>query len=60
MITMMVLITTVQNINKSTEETSETKDSSQEEKEEIKNSGKLILDATCTPTDIHYPSDLWL
>lgn len=25
-----------------------------------KNSGKLILDATCTPADIHYPTDLWL
>jgi len=23
-------------------------------------SGKLILDATCAPTDIHYPTDLWL
>jgi hypothetical protein len=27
---------------------------------EDKNSGKLILDATCTPADIHYPTDLWL
>lgn len=25
---------------------------------EGKNSGKLILDATCTPADIHYPTDL--
>lgn len=25
-----------------------------------KNSGKLILDATCAPADIHYPTDLWL
>lgn len=25
-----------------------------------KNSGKLILDATCAPSDIHYPTDLWL
>lgn len=24
------------------------------------NSGKLILDATCAPADIHYPTDLWL
>lgn len=24
------------------------------------NQGKLILDATCTPADIHYPTDLWL
>jgi len=22
--------------------------------------GKLILDATCTPADVHYPTDLWL
>lgn len=24
------------------------------------NSGKLILDATCVPADIHYPTDIWL
>lgn len=24
------------------------------------NTGKMILDATCTPADIHYPTDLWL
>lgn len=34
--------------------------SSTEDKEEGKNFGKLILDATCTPADIHYPTDLWL
>lgn len=27
---------------------------------EISNSGKLILDATCTPADIHFPTDTWL
>jgi hypothetical protein len=27
---------------------------------ETKNSGKLILDATCTPADIHYPTNLRL
>ena len=27
---------------------------------ETKNAGKLILDATCTPADIHYPTDTWL
>lgn len=27
---------------------------------EKENSGQLILDATCTPADIHYPTDLWL
>ena len=25
-----------------------------------KNAGKLILDATCVPADIHYPTDIWL
>ncbi len=25
-----------------------------------KHSGKLILDATCAPADIHYPTDTWL
>lgn len=24
------------------------------------NFGKLILDATCAPADVHYPTDLWL
>lgn len=27
---------------------------------ETENSGKLILDATCAPADIHYPTDIWL
>jgi IS5 family transposase len=26
----------------------------------VKNTGKLILDATCAPADIHYPTDIWL
>lgn len=26
----------------------------------LDNAGKLILDATCAPADIHYPTDLWL
>jgi IS5 family transposase len=30
------------------------------EAEKGKNVGKLILDATCTPADIHYPTDIWL
>ena len=29
-------------------------------KQEKENIGKLILDATCTPADIQYPTDLWL
>ncbi|TCL53425.1 IS4 family transposase, partial [Hydrogenispora ethanolica] len=28
--------------------------------ENVKNAGKLILDATCAPADIHYPTDIWL
>jgi IS5 family transposase len=31
---------------------------SPEEKEELPNKGKLILDATCAPADIRYPTDL--
>lgn len=31
-----------------------------EETNMAKNSGKLILDATCVPADIHYPTDVWL
>jgi hypothetical protein len=30
------------------------------EDEEPQNAGKLILDATCAPADIHYPTDTWL
>lgn len=30
------------------------------EEEKVKNAGKLILDATCAPADIHYPTDIWL
>lgn len=33
---------------------------SDEEVAETKNLGKLILDATCTPADVHYPTDIWL
>ena len=33
---------------------------SEESSDEGKNSGKLILDATCAPADIHYSTDLWL
>lgn len=31
-----------------------------EESESVKNKGKLMLDATCTPSDIKYPTDLGL
>jgi len=34
------------------------KDCLQEKGEKIKNKGKLILDATCAPADIKYPTDL--
>jgi IS5 family transposase len=30
------------------------------EAEKPKNAGKLILDATCTSADIHYPTNIWL
>jgi IS5 family transposase len=30
------------------------------DKKEVKNAGKLILDATCAPADIRYPTDIWL
>jgi len=32
----------------------------QAETEESENQGKLILDATCVPADIHFPTDIWL
>jgi len=28
------------------------------EVEEVKNKGQLIVDATCTPADIRYPTDI--
>lgn len=28
--------------------------------EKVTNAGRLILDATCVPADIHYPTDIWL
>lgn len=36
------------------------KKNSQSKEGKAKNSGKLILDATCVPADIHYPTDIWL
>ena len=36
------------------------KRNSQPKEGKVKNSGKLILDATCVPADIHYPTDIWL
>jgi len=39
---------------------SEGKTSQDEKTEENDNAGKLILDASCTPADIHYPTDIWL
>ena len=32
----------------------------QDEPKESDNHGKLILDATCVPADIHFPIDIWL
>ena len=40
------------------EQKSEKKGSEEEEIGERKNKGKLILDATCAPGDIKYPTDL--
>ncbi len=39
-------------------ESSEEKEHKKDETQE--NCGKLILDATCVPADVHYPTDLWL
>ena len=44
-------------IDKSAKEVKK-KDFLQEKGEKIKNKGKLILDATCAPADIKYPTDL--
>lgn len=38
----------------------QTEDEEPEQMEINENFGKLILDATCTPADVHYPTDLWL
>ncbi len=43
-----------------TEKQDESSGSDSEEIGEIKNQGKLILDATCAPADIKYPTDLEL
>jgi IS5 family transposase len=48
------------NIGNSSEEKALAETPSEESSTERKNSGKLILDATCAPADIHYPTDLWL
>jgi IS5 family transposase len=37
-----------------------TKKKEEQENSELKNSGQLILDATCAPSDISYPTDLGL
>ena len=43
------------------EETVQEKKSEVEDsKSELTNRGKLILDATCTPADVSYPTDLGL
>ncbi len=36
------------------------KETEEKEKAEIENSGKLLVDATCTPADISYPTDISL
>ncbi len=48
----------VKNFTEKTEEEEEIKKKEEAEDGEIKNRGKLILDATCAPADITYPNDL--
>lgn len=48
----------VNKINKKMVERTRKKLECEEEKEEKKNKGKLILDASCAPADIKYPTDL--
>ena len=48
----------VEKIRETTERQNKKKDS--EAKNESPNRGKLIIDATCAPADINYPSDLGL
>lgn len=38
----------------------ETPPQEQAETEGNENQGKLILDATCVPADVHFPTDIWL
>ena len=42
------------------EELSDNGSDNEGEKKKVKNKGKLILDATCVPSDISYPTDLVL
>lgn len=42
------------------EKSAPTSDQCTNKPQEAENSGKLILDATCVPADIHYPTDIWL
>ncbi len=37
-----------------------TKKDSATQEDLLENQGTLLLDATCAPADIHYPTDLWL
>ncbi len=50
----------VKEIYFSEEQIENLKEEEKKEKEEIKNEGALLLDATCTPSDITYPTDLGL
>lgn len=50
----------VKRVREETERREESSESDAEEIGEIKNQGKLILDATCAPADIKYPTDLEL
>merc|ERR1712178_513686 len=45
-------------IDKSDKEVKKKRIVSKKKEKKIKNKGKLILDATCAPADIEYPTDL--
>jgi hypothetical protein len=49
---------TINNINKTIVENEVKKKLEAEELSEKKNRGKLLADATCTPADIKYPTDI--
>lgn len=54
----------IQSGNKSDNDDDMTPDNSSGKSEDAEskpdNQGKVILDATCTPADIHHPTDIWL
>jgi IS5 family transposase len=45
---------------KNVKKTEDDPEAEEEENREVENSGKLLIDATCVPGDIRYPTDLSL